>query len=202
VGVPVEKLLLDNRDTLRDLDSPLAGKRLTVCSLGVSPAQPAPAPVPAPAPAPAPSTPPAASVVAPSLVKSLPSDSRTAQLRSLLGFKAAIDRQGTLAWSAERAANAGYCSFFGITCDTQGNVAKIEFNQVKLGGTLPPASVLRDLTALTGVELDTTGITGTLPTDWGALTQLQDIRIIKNPGITGTLPRTWAGLARLKVLYL
>ncbi|KIZ06644.1 hypothetical protein MNEG_1312 [Monoraphidium neglectum] len=32
-----KKLLLDNLDTLRDLDSPLAGKKLAVCPQGVSP---------------------------------------------------------------------------------------------------------------------------------------------------------------------
>jgi hypothetical protein len=37
VGVPLQKLLLDNLDTLRDLDSPLAGKKLAVCPQGVSP---------------------------------------------------------------------------------------------------------------------------------------------------------------------
>jgi hypothetical protein len=197
VGVPLEKLLLDNLDAVKDLDKPLAGKRLAVCPLGVSPPAQAVAPTPGPAPAPAP-----APAVARAPAKATPSESRAAQLRSLLGFKAAVDKQGTLAWSAETGANAGYCDFHGVTCNTQGNVFKISLFQAKLGGRLPPASVLEGLTALRTIDLHTNGIIGTLPSDWGTLAQLEIIKIVVNPGITGPLPRSWAGLARLKVLDL
>jgi hypothetical protein len=78
----------------------------------------------------------------------------------------------------------------------------ITLDQVKLGGTLPAASVLKGLTALTAISLGANGIFGTLPSDWGALAQLEDIRIADNPGITGPLPSSWAGLTRLKVLVL
>jgi hypothetical protein len=134
--------------------------------------------------------------------KPSPLESRAAQLRSLLGLRAAVDRQGTLAWSAERGADAGYCRFTGVTCDTQGDVSKIVLAQAKLGGTLPPASVLNGLSALTGIDLGATSITGTLPSDWGTLVQLEGIWIPNNPGITGSLPPSWAGLTRLKVLHL
>jgi hypothetical protein len=140
--------------------------------------------------------------MAPSPAKASPAESRAVQLRSLLQFKAAVDRQGALAWTAERGADAGYCRFTGVKCDAQGNVFNITLNLVKLGGTLPAASVLKGLPALTAVLLGANGIFGTLPSDWGALTQLEDIRIAANPGITGTLPRSWAGLARLKALVL
>ncbi|KIY96249.1 hypothetical protein MNEG_11713, partial [Monoraphidium neglectum] len=200
VGVRLEKLLLDNRDTLRDPDSPLAGKRLAVCPLGVSPPAQAVAPAPGPALDPAPAPAPVAVTIL--LAEPSPLESRATQLRSLLGLRAAVDRQGTLAWSAEKGADAGYCSFYGITCDTQGDVSKIVLAQAKLGGTLPPASVLNGLSALTGIDLGATSISGTLPSDWGALAQLEDIRIGGNPGITGSLLPSWAGLTRLKVLYL
>jgi hypothetical protein len=196
--VPLEKLLLDNLDAAKDLDSPLAGKRLAVCALGVSPPVQAATPAAATAAAPAPSL---TQAVAPPPAKA-PADTQAAQLKALLDFKAAVDKRDALAWSAEQGRNAGYCSFTGVTCDARSNVANITLGNIKLGGTLPPASVLRDLVVLTTVGFGLSGITGPLPSDWGALTQLEDIRIGFNLGITGTIPRSWAGLTRLKALRL
>jgi hypothetical protein len=82
-------------------------------------------------------------------------------------------------------------------------VTKIELSfPDELRGTLPPASVFKGLTALTVISLGSTSVTGTLPSDWGTLAQLEDIRIIFHPRITGPLPDSWAGLTRLKVLHL
>jgi hypothetical protein len=120
----------------------------------------------------------------------------------LLDFKAAVDRQGLLPWTEKGGANAGYCTFVGVSCDAQGNVEKLSLLGAGLGGTLPPAAVLQGLTALRAIGLGSVDITGTLPASWGALTQLEDLRIGNNPGITGRIPESWAGLTRLKVLIL
>ncbi|KIY91531.1 hypothetical protein MNEG_16433, partial [Monoraphidium neglectum] len=203
VGVPLEKLLLDNLESLKDLDKPLAGKQLAVCAKGVTPPtqgaarDPASAPAPAPAPTPAPG--PAA---APAPAKPSQTYPRATQLQALLGFKAAVDPKGRLAsWSANQGAGTEYCSFKGVTCDTRKSVASIKLTERDLGGTLPSASVLAGLPALTELDLFSNQIIGTLPPEWGSLAQLETISLVGN-AITGPLPRSWAGLKRLRTLFL
>jgi hypothetical protein len=191
LGVPLEKLLLDNLDAVKDLDKPLAGTRLAVCPRQVPRTARATARAPD-APAAAPTKP-----VAPP-----GSSSQAAQLRALLAFKAAVDKQGTLDWTAEGGANAGYCNFYGVGCDAQSNIAIIGIIEENLGGTLPPGSVLAPLTALISIHLGNTGVSGTLPANWGALNQLEDIRICGSPGITGKIPQGWKMLTQLRFLYL
>jgi hypothetical protein len=126
------------------------------------------------------------------------------QLDALLGIKAALDTKGWLAdWTAERGANGAYCrTFGGIDCDSVGNVIHVTFDDGDpLGGTLPSAALLAKLPRLTALWLANTGITGTLPPGYGALTQLEDIRLMNN-WLEGSIPKEWAGMSNLRTLYL
>jgi hypothetical protein len=131
-------------------------------------------------------------------------DSLQAQLSALLALKAALDTQGWMRdWAAGRGAAGEYCArFAGVQCDAEKNVVGIGFREGDpLGGTLPPASVLKAFPRLKFLWLGETYLTGTLPADWGELDQLEDLRLGNNQ-LKGRLPREWAGMARLKKLYL
>lgn len=181
-GIDLEKLLLDNLGSLRDLDAPLEGKALLLCSVQQLAGRRGPA----------------------------EADLYEGQLRALLGVKAAVDRTGSLAfWSAREGAGGGYCSTFlgvgfpGVQCDAQKNVVSINLFQRQLGGALPPGAVLKGLPFLRSVDFSEAGINGTLPGDWGRLAPwLEDIRISGNLGLTGSLPKSWSGMSNLTVLYL
>ena len=220
-GVPLQQLLLDNLVVIKDLGAPLTGKRLQVCKASSGAASAAPLSAEAPTlvggPIPTPNLPVLAQVGSPAngtLSSALPAAGRdpfAPQLRALLGIRAAIDRTGGLAysWLEGNGAGGGYCTNFeGITCDRDGNVQWIILRRttglggvMRLGGTLPAARWIWDLPRLNIIVLEDIGLAGTLPPDWGDLTQLQHVGLARN-GITGPLPEEWAGLARLKVLLL
>ena len=209
-GVPLQKLLLDNLEALKDLDAPLPGKRLVVCIKKVSDTASALPPVSAPKPLSL--APPPAATPAPAAAPKQQGPAMS-QLQALLGIRAAIDKTGALAssWTAEKGANAGFCNnFAGVTCDGAKNVANITVNEltklngkagIKLGGTLPSAGSLKALPKLKTFDVSNVSLTGPLPPGWGALAQLEDIRLYSN-NITGPLPKEWSGLTRLKVLHL
>jgi hypothetical protein len=126
------------------------------------------------------------------------------QLAALLAVKAAVDTKGWLAdWTADRGAGGAYCvNFGGVGCDAAGNVVAVTFNDGDpLGGTLPAASTLAALPALTALWLGNTGTTGTLPPGYGDLRAMEDLRLMSN-WLRGTIPREWAGMTRLRRLYL
>ena len=68
-------------------------------------------------------------------------------------------------------------------------------------GTLPPASVLAGLPKLRSVWLWNLRLNGTLPRDWGTLSELEDVRLGGNK-LTGGLPPEWSSMGRLKTLDL
>lgn len=70
-----------------------------------------------------------------------------------------------------------------------------------IGGTLPSGAVLLRMPYLTTLWLGNTGIGGTLPLEYGMLTQLEDFRAGSNL-IQGQLPKEWAALSNLRTLYL
>jgi hypothetical protein len=150
-----------------------------------------PTPAPAPAPAPVYSTP--------------PPTSKDGQLRALLAVMAALDgnSSGLPGWTAAKGAGGGFCSFAGVTCDSAGDVVKIDLGSVDWagGGTLPLASVLAGLPKLREVSLYGLSLRGTLPRDWGLLGGLGDVDLSTNE-LTGSLPPEWKGLGALKALHL
>lgn len=188
-GVALERLVADNLNMIKDLDVPLAGKTLIVCG------------------AKGPNSPAATSPPAPAALPASVSASLASQMQALLQVKAAVDKKGVLnTWTTALGTNGGYCSqFVGVTCDEMQFVTNISLtrgNSGIMGGTLPPASSFMALPRLKSILFYELDITGTLPADYGNLTQLQVIHVEGNPTLTGPLPREWAGLARLEVLHL
>lgn len=128
------------------------------------------------------------------------------QLDALLQFKNAIDKDGVLkGWNTNSGANRGYCKWKGVECK-DGKVTFLQISTDKghhgLKGTLPPASALAGLTSLTVIGLhNQTGVSGSVPADWGALVQLEEI-VAVNLSLTGNLPSAWSRLRNLKYLEL
>jgi len=128
----------------------------------------------------------------------------SAQLTALLAIKEALDTNGVLNWSEERGLGAAYCrgAFEGVACDPYANVVAIHTLGKSLGGTLPAASALQMLQSLSTVDIAHANLTGTLPPEYGQLSELQSLTIAFNPALTGPLPSEWAGMRSLKKLYL
>ena len=115
------------------------------------------------------------------------------------------------------------CSWFGVTCNTSGNVIKLVLNKNNLSGTIPAKIGL--LTGLTQLQLNSNKLTGSIPTEIGQLTNLRALYLQSNrlsgniPAeiglltkltnlrlntnkLTGTLPDEMGNLIKLKYLYL
>lgn len=166
-GVPLEKILLDNLQVLKDISAPLEGKTLLVCGARTRNGS--------------------SRAWDPFLV-----DPYAPQMKALLEIKKAIDRTGALAsWTEDRGTQGGYCSsyegigYLGVRCDADKNVIAITLFQQPLGGVLPPASALKALPRLQMLELSETNISGTLPADWSGVGSLVDVRVEGNTGVTG-----------------
>ncbi|KAI8465939.1 MAG: hypothetical protein J3K34DRAFT_486177 [Monoraphidium minutum] len=120
---------------------------------------------------------------------------------SLFKLQAAADPAGALPWAPAAAAGLAYCNFEGVNCDKWGNVLIINTGGAELRGTLPPAAALVNLKQLKIFEAASANLTGTLPADWSALRQLEEV-VLPYGRLQGTLPRQWANLGKLKKLFL
>lgn len=182
-GIPVEKLLSDNLDVIKDLDSPLAGKSLVVCGSTVASSQ------------------------LPTDSFKTPDAVAASQLAALLSVKAAVDATGGLsAWTAARGANGSYCepgAFPGVVCDASGYVTGLVLRDVALGGGLPPGRALGRLPRLSTLQIANASVRGVLPADWAvALTQVTELHVTGNPLVTGPIPAAWGNMTQLKTLLL
>ena len=86
-----------------------------------------------------------------------------------------------------------------LRSDDAGRVKALVLSREALFGTLPPAAVLGQLPRLELLLASDTGLSGTLPDDWGAgLPMLGGLDVSKNE-LTGTIPASWQKL-ELKLL--
>ncbi|KAL7479045.1 hypothetical protein ACHAW6_004794 [Cyclotella cf. meneghiniana] len=119
--------------------------------------------------------------------------------------------------------NGSECEWFGVECDVDGNVIKLELNSSSLYGTMPPEvcglqslqtlllrgnslsgtlpSELGYLKDLTVLDLKSNNFTGTLPSEIGNLTKLTKL-VLRENEFTGTLPSELGYLKDLSILYL
>lgn len=98
-----------------------------------------------------------------------------------------------------------YCAWTGIECD--GAAVTVNFDDVTLTSpmTLPElgADVDAAMVGVTSVKIfnKESMVTGTLPSSWGDLTQLQFVDLHGN-ALTGTLPAAWSGMTALTEVYM
>jgi hypothetical protein len=162
VGIPVQRLLLDNLDAIRDPSTLPAGTTLLLC--GVSPA-----------------------AVAASAGGSGGGGRSGDEVATLLAIKRVLDPAGT-ALQDWQPGSPTPCSWTGVACDAGGKrVTKIAFwdeatkkSKVQLTGQLPSGALLRRLPALVYLSLSATGVGGGLPEDWSQLRQLEEVHLSSN----------------------
>jgi hypothetical protein len=170
VSIPVQQLLLNNLAVIKDPSALPAGTTLLLC--GVSPAV-------------------LASAVAVGNTtgnsSSSSSSSSRGQVAALLAIKRVMDWSGT-ALQDWQPRSTNPCRWTGVMCSVDGKqVTGISFwdvaasqAKVQLSGQLPSAALLRRLPGLVYIELQGTGVGGTLPEDWSQLKQLEYLILIDN----------------------
>ena len=174
-GVPLQKLLLDNLEALKDFDAPLTGKRLLLCG-GKGAAM---------------------MTQLQALLHIRAALDATGALASSWTAERGANGGYCDIFAGITCDDGNNVKSIAITSGAQVNGRA----GIRLGGVLPSDVLLRALPKLTNITFWQVDLTGTLPPDWGGLAQLEDIRIVGN-AITGPLPVKWSGMARLKVLYL
>ena len=95
-------------------------------------------------------------------------------------------------------ADGTQCSWYGISCNTEG-VAEINLIANGLVGTIP--SSLSQLSELTTLRLHNNQLTGNIPTELGQLTNLNTLSLYNNQ-LSGTLPAELGQLSNLNSLLL
>uniref|UniRef100_A0A383VNV4 LysM domain-containing protein n=1 Tax=Tetradesmus obliquus TaxID=3088 RepID=A0A383VNV4_TETOB len=194
-GVPLAKFMAANSAAVTDLDRSIEGQALRVCN------------------------PDRERVVdmslphAADIQRGIPPN----EMEALVAFKDMVDEkrsvdQGWPNWREAFATGTRYCDLTVFDCEKVGGVDVVVGVKMfpvpvlvppeSLQGALPPARVLRGLPHLRSLYIEGfRGIKGTLPDDWGALTQLLSVYIV-NCGLTGTIPASWAGMRQLRRLNL
>ncbi len=90
-------------------------------------------------------------------------------------------------------------SWFGVETDTDGRVTGLNLRSNLLSGTLPPE--IGDLTALRVLHLHFNRLSGTIPPEIGNLTRLRDLQLYLND-FSGTIPPVLGDLTELTDLDL
>lgn len=102
--------------------------------------------------------------------------SNTSELRALMDIKAALDpdNQYLTSWTTK----GDPCSFEGLACNEQGQVANISLQGKGLSGKISPA--IAELKHLTGLYLHYNSLYGEVPREIANLTQLADLYLNMN----------------------
>jgi hypothetical protein len=163
MGIPVQRLLLDNLNVIDDPSTLQAGTTLLLCSLSSGVA---------------------------SVKGDAAGGGVQDEMAALLAIKRVLDPPGTslIDWQP---GSPSPCTWIGLECDTgEQRVTYINFldaagkRNVKLSGQLPSAALLRRLPALVYISMSSTGVGGPLPDDWSQLKQLEEIQLFYN-NLTG-----------------
>ncbi|ARK12847.1 cellulose binding domain-containing protein [Fibrella sp. ES10-3-2-2] len=91
------------------------------------------------------------------------------------------------------------CGWYGVTCDDNGRVTKLNLTGNNLVGTLPTSLLV--ITSLQSLELGANTLTGGIPTGIGNLTALQTLNLSRTQ-LGGPIPVSLGGLTRLQNLLL
>ncbi|KAL2523804.1 Leucine-rich receptor-like protein kinase family protein [Abeliophyllum distichum] len=121
-----------------------------------------------------------------------------AQCQALLTWKNSlnISKDALKSWNS---ADQSPCNWFGIHCNSNGDVIELSLKSVALKGPLP--SNFQQLKFLNVVVLSSTNLTGTIPKEFGDYLELILIDISDN-SITGEIPMELCKLNKLETLSL
>ncbi|CAA2978886.1 probable LRR receptor-like serine threonine-kinase At4g26540 [Olea europaea subsp. europaea] len=103
------------------------------------------------------------------------------------------------AFQSWNASDRSPCNWFGIHCNTNGQVEKIILKSVELQGSLP--SNFQPLKSLNTLVLSSTNLTGPIPKEFGDHLELVMIDISDN-SISGEMPAEICRLTKLQMLSL
>ena len=95
--------------------------------------------------------------------------------------------------------NCDVCSYFGITCDENGRVARIELDENNLTGSIP--AEIGEFTNLVSLDLSDNALSGSIPSNIGQLTTLTGLMLTANQ-LTGNIPPEIGKLTELSSLWL
>ncbi len=91
------------------------------------------------------------------------------------------------------------CSYFGITCDTNGEIIEIDLDGNNLTGIIPPE--IGEFSNLTSLNLAGNALSGSIPSNIGQLTSLTGLTLTANQ-LTGSIPSEIGNLIELSSLWL
>ncbi|KAB2054720.1 hypothetical protein ES319_A12G273600v1 [Gossypium barbadense] len=119
--------------------------------------------------------------------------SNTSELRALMDIKASLDpdNQYLTSWTTK----SDPCSFEGLACNEQGQVANISLQGKGLSGKISPA--IAELQNLTGLYLHYNSLYGEIPREIANLTQLADLYLNMN-NLSGEIPPEIAQMDSLR----
>ncbi|CAK9148898.1 unnamed protein product [Ilex paraguariensis] len=120
------------------------------------------------------------------------------QGQALLTWKKTLNNS-TEALRSWNSSDQSPCNWFGIHCNSKGEVVKISLKSVDLQGPLP--SNFQPLMSLNTLILSSTNLTGMIPTEFGEYLELSLIDISHN-SITGVIPVEICRLSKLQTLSL
>ncbi|XP_030527927.1 LRR receptor-like serine/threonine-protein kinase RGI3 [Rhodamnia argentea] len=91
------------------------------------------------------------------------------------------------------------CQWFGIHCDSNGQVTEVSLKSLDLQGSLP--SSFQALKSLKTLVLSSTNLTGPIPKEFGDYQELRSIDLSEN-SLSGTIPIEICRLSKLESLWL
>ncbi|MFQ6660444.1 hypothetical protein Gotur_028963 [Gossypium turneri] len=120
------------------------------------------------------------------------------QGQALLTWKNSLNSSGDAlkSWSS---LDATPCRWFGIHCNSQGEVVEIRLKAIELQGSLP--SNLQSLKSLKTLVLSSTNLTGTIPKELGDQYEISYVDLSGN-SLTGEIPLEICRLSKLETLSL
>jgi hypothetical protein len=171
--IPLQQLLLDNLDVIKDPSTLTAGTTLLLCNVSSAVAAGGSTAGVTPAPS--------------------NSSASRAEVAALLAIKRVLDPPGT-ALKDWQPGSPNPCNWTGVICgDDDRQVTGIYFwdaaaqkAKVQLSGQLPNGTLLLRLPRLVYFGVSRTNVSGSLPEDWSQLTKLQEVYLSGNK-LTGEL---------------
>ena len=109
-----------------------------------------------------------------------------------------------MAWYANPSSPTSSSPTSTFALASRGSICTYEARLVVIRMLLPEASELGSLRhTLLGIDIQLSPlITGSLPSSWSDLAQLQVLVVNSLTGISGTLPEAWSKIQELRQLYI